>query len=242
MIRILMLDLGGTLLNQDNQPFPSVPEALESLLGFRTESGSKLELCLVSDFFPPTSDLTEDGIFEQYLEILRHADLFDFFEPVNRRVTLSTNVGVNKPDPRIFEAAIERIGIQASLDECLFITENGPHIDACRALGMTCLKFAQAGADDADFSDWSVVPQLVAGLADSEIENIEMEPRGRPMSVKTKKANKERSEDEAHFAKTLEDNKQVSHDPGPLKPGETHQETTDNDGEKRIERKRFSAF
>ena len=69
-----------------------------------------------------------------------------------------------------------------------------------------------------------------------------MKPKQKATSDKRKQPDHQCADDTAHFVKTLEDNKQVSHEPGPLKPGETHQETTDKDGEKRVERKRFSAF
>lgn len=53
---------------------------------------------------------------------------------------------------------------------------------------------------------------------------------------------KEREEETAHYIRTLEENKQVSRKPGPLSPGETHRETVDEKGEKRVKRERFSAF
>lgn len=59
-------------------------------------------------------------------------------------------------------------------------------------------------------------------------------------ATESKKADKERAEEEAHFNKTLEDNKQVSHKPGPLGPGETHRDKVDDKGEKRPQRERFS--
>ncbi len=46
----------------------------------------------------------------------------------------------------------------------------------------------------------------------------------------------------AHFVETLEANRQLAHEPGPLPPGATHQVETDESGAKRVVRKRFSAL
>ena len=82
------------------------------------------------------------------------------FEPVERHVTLSTQAGVNKPDRRIYELALTRLGTDATLGDCLSITENAEHVAACRALGMQALQFGVA------FTDWSQAPQLVRSLID----------------------------------------------------------------------------
>lgn len=49
-----------------------------------------------------------------------------------------------------------------------------------------------------------------------------MNRKQKTKSVEKKQADKVCLEDTAHFVKTLEDNKQVSQEPGPLRPGETH--------------------
>lgn len=165
MIRVLMLDLGDTLIH-DETPFPHVLEALAALTQFETASGKLLEVCLVSDFKmpePPATPAKIDALFLEYLDILEQTGLNDFFEPVERRVTLSTHAGVFKPDRRIFETAIERLGVTAKLDECLFITENVDHVKACGKLHMKTLTFgAKESADE--FDDWALGPMLIARL------------------------------------------------------------------------------
>src|SRR5438105_11305496 len=129
MIKFLMLDLGDTLVHNDTV-FPHVTEALEALKSFETLEGKPLALCLVSDFNMPMLPITKekiDAIFHQYISILNHMGLKEFFEPVERHVTLSTHAGVFKPDRHIFEVAISRLGQPGELDECLFITENAQH-------------------------------------------------------------------------------------------------------------------
>lgn len=309
MIRVLMLDLGGTLIDADRQLFPHVPEALEILRNLETEAFEPLQICLVSDYHMPTPDRTAEDIFQEYTALLENLNLGEFFQPVERHVTLSTHAGVRKPERRIFELAVERLNLpeSANLDECLFITENAGHVAAARLLGMKTLLFSEtSGAAEADFSDWSEAPLLISQIVNPESMNnldaalrlrlaighdlelifvneksedggtiyaqvnksfalpaadsteeesaqqrsiavlpvnveIEMNKKGQIKAVNSSEEPDEESLDEAaHYIKTLNENKQVSRGGGPLKPGETHQETVNEKGEKRIKRKRFS--
>jgi hypothetical protein len=162
MIRILMLDLGDTLIKND-AVLPHVPEALEVLSKFETPSGATLVLSLVSDFTMPTPPSTPqkvNAIFKEYVATLTQLHLKKLFEPVERRVTLSTHAGVFKPDPLIFKKALQRLRMRLELTECMFITENAVHVAACRKLRMTALHFAPNG----DFNDWSQAPLLITNL------------------------------------------------------------------------------
>lgn len=164
MIRVLIFDLGDTLVRGESL-FPYAHEALEAISRFETAGGDPLDLCLVSDFdmpTPPSTPQKVESIFAKYTSILDGLDLKGFFEPVNRRVTLSAHAGVFKPDRRIFEKAVERLGNNARLNECLFITENKEHITACRKLGMAALRFNPAEPEEGDFQDWSEAPLLIA--------------------------------------------------------------------------------
>jgi FMN phosphatase YigB (HAD superfamily) len=155
-----MLDLGDTLVH-DGAVFPHVVEALESFREMRTAEGKPLEICLVSDFTMPAPPVTPKKIgeiFDEYLGLLEQFGLRPFFEPVERRVTLSTHAGANKPDRAVFDKALQRLKENAALTECLFITENEAHIKACRTLGMETLRFGSAEG----FTDWAQAPSLVA--------------------------------------------------------------------------------
>jgi len=168
MIRVVMFDLGMTLIDANNRPFAQVPEALAAISGFKTEDGRKLQLCLVSDFDKPGPPPTPREIaarFEEYLAILDQAGLEKFFEPVKRRVTLSPHAGASKPDRRIFEKALQRLGIEVPLKACLFVTENAAHIAAARKkLKMKTLQFRTSGSTAFDFDDWADAPALIAHL------------------------------------------------------------------------------
>lgn len=170
MLRILMLDLGETLVH-GGRPFPQVLQALQVVQQFETSAGEPLLLCLVSDYHmprPPVTPTKIAAIFQQYLQELDNFGLTQFFEPVGKHVTVSTHAGVHKPDRRIFETAVQRLGVNADLDECLFITENAQHIAACRAMGMTALQFAGSASAPGDFHDWSEAPLLLARLVAPE--------------------------------------------------------------------------
>lgn len=171
MIRVVLVDLGDTLVHGD-AVYPHAREAMESICEFETAGGDPLEVALVSDFEMPSSgEESELGeIFARYVAILERFELRDLFEPVDERVTLSSHAGVFKPDRRVFELALERLGTEAGLDECVFVTENREHVAACRGYGMSALRFDPAGAPDADFADWSVAPLLVARLVDPDSE------------------------------------------------------------------------
>ena len=171
-IRVLMLDLGETLVH-GNQALPHVPEALEAIGKMKAGDGSPLESCLVSDFTMPTAPVTPPKIaalFDEYLTLLEGFGLRRFFEPVERRVTLSTQAGHRKPDREIFEEALERLGVPAGLAECLFITEDVAHLQkASTELGMATLRFGSSEG----FTDWAEGPLLIAAkLAGPEPGNV----------------------------------------------------------------------
>jgi beta-phosphoglucomutase-like phosphatase (HAD superfamily) len=168
VIRVVMFDLGMTLVDADRRPFPHAEDALTAVSNFKTADGKPLRSCLVSDFTmaaPPATVAKITALFKQYLAILDRTGLRRFFEPVNKRVTLSTHAGAQKPDRRIFEKALERLGADVSLEECLFITEEPTHIEKAReTLKMATLQFRSAGSGQFDFDDWADAPALIANL------------------------------------------------------------------------------
>ena len=159
MIKALLLDLGDTLFDTVKKTlFPGVEDALRVLQTFETQDGKPLFTGLVSNYTMPEPRTAEAiaTLFAEYLQILDEIGLRSFFAPAEQRVTLSTTVGVRKPDKAIFEAALARGGIAGSLADVLFITEEADHIAACRKLGMTALQFGL------DFKAWSAAPLLIA--------------------------------------------------------------------------------
>jgi hypothetical protein len=72
MIRVLMLDLGDTLVH-DRNVFLHAREALEAIASFETAAGEPLATCLVSDYHMPSPPATQEkieGIFQEFISIL----------------------------------------------------------------------------------------------------------------------------------------------------------------------------
>ena len=63
---------------------------------------------------------------------------YSFFQ-LFATILLSGDVKLIKPDPRIFEALLERIGRSAS--ECLFIDDSEENISTARSLGFETIRF-----------------------------------------------------------------------------------------------------
>ncbi len=85
MLRIVLFDLGATLVDEQRRPFPHVPEALAAIAALRTADGRPLRSGLVSDFdlpAPPPTAAKVRALFEQYLALLETTGLRPAFEPV----------------------------------------------------------------------------------------------------------------------------------------------------------------
>jgi beta-phosphoglucomutase-like phosphatase (HAD superfamily) len=163
MIRVVMLNLEGTLVHGD-QVLPHVPEALQALAEFDTSADEELPLCLVANSPIPASPSGEavKAIFHDFLARLDRLGLADFFDPAEERVTLAAHAGALLPDRKVFETALRRLGLEVSLSECLFITHEAADAAAGRGMGMQVLRFGPPDAPGVDFSDWSEAPLLVA--------------------------------------------------------------------------------
>ena len=161
MIKAPLFDLGGTL-EVDDRVLPGAAEALSVIAKLQTADGVPLVTCLVSDFKMPVPRTVQamNAAFSEYLEILDRLDLRRFFEPVAERVTLSTHAGALKPARLVFETALKRAKLDASIEDALFITENSHHVQACRKLKMTVLQFG------IDFNDWTNAPLAIAPMID----------------------------------------------------------------------------
>jgi putative hydrolase of the HAD superfamily len=94
MIKAVVFDLGNTLISQEDGI--TFPYALEVL----TQLKSKYKLALITNTQPPTN-------LEKIQELLHNAQLEGFFE----EKVVSTEVGISKPNPRIFEMVLEKLGV-----------------------------------------------------------------------------------------------------------------------------------
>jgi putative hydrolase of the HAD superfamily len=93
MIKALIFDLGNTLISEEDGSV--FPHALEVL----TRLKNKYKLALITN--------TRYDDLKKIQEILRGAQLDEFFE----EIIVSKDVGISKPNPRIFEIALEKLGV-----------------------------------------------------------------------------------------------------------------------------------
>jgi len=73
-------------------------------------------------------------IFTEVYPVLPHFD----------SVTISAEEGVMKPDPRIFQAALARAGVQPH--EAVFVDDVGENVEGARAVGMLGVHFRDAAS------------------------------------------------------------------------------------------------
>jgi len=235
MIQVVMFDLGQTLIDEVHQrPFPHVIEALKTI-----NANFAPKTCLVSDF---TMDLTPARAMKEYLAVLDAAGLREFFEPVEKRVTLSNHAGAMKPSRKIFETALQRLGLPATpLKDCCFITENAAHIKAAREeLEMEAFQFG------VDFHDWAYVPNLL-GLAPSPISgdtgwqiiSVPGHEDLKDIEVQAPASAEGIAEVKSYVA-SLADNEQIAGRPGKRAFRATHRLVTDSEGKRKLVREGFS--
>ena len=171
MTRVILFDLGDTLEINDVLR-PGAIETLTALRGLRDADGDPVALGLVSDFVMPQHPSEIPSIRRQYLDILDALGIRSFFEPVDERVTLSTEVGVGKPDARVFRAAIDKIHPGAHYHTAIFITENAHHVDAARQLGLSAILVRAPGQPVGEVEHLSDLVPLIRRL-------LEFDPCGK---------------------------------------------------------------
>ncbi len=102
MLKAIIFDLGDTLIQEEQklgQTYVKVPYVLETL----TQLSPEFKLGIITNVHQTT---TEARIHE----ILKHAGILDYFDVI----VVSSVVGYEKPDERIFHLALEQLGVLAS--------------------------------------------------------------------------------------------------------------------------------
>lgn len=95
MIKAIIFDIGNTLVNQDTGlAFPHAIEVLERLR-------EKYRLAAITNTM---SELTEDDV-RGLLKVAGIPIVFDI-------ILVSSEMGMSKPDPRIFEAVLESLDVE----------------------------------------------------------------------------------------------------------------------------------
>jgi FMN phosphatase YigB (HAD superfamily) len=162
MTRAILFDLGNTLLDErTNRPLPGATGLLGDLDDLRDAESQPVPFSLVSDWKMPRKP-SEAGPFRQeYLQALGASGLDVFFQPLEARVTLSTDVGVRKPDAAIFRAALDRIRPGLPFGHAVFVTERFDHVQAARALGMMAVHFKGPGQTAGEVEQFADLLELL---------------------------------------------------------------------------------
>ena len=152
-MKIILFDLGDTLESQGNI-IEGAENTISSIKGMHDSDGESVAISLVSNFddFDNNRRRLEDVKPKQleYYRILKKLGIAKYFEPLYEHVTLSVEIGVRKPDERIFRAAIDLIKPGLSFSNVLFVTEEPTHIVAARQMGMKAIQFTPSSQASGD--------------------------------------------------------------------------------------------
>ncbi len=131
-IHAIYFDLGDTLVKTNPKGWlPGAKHLLDALkqdgfqLGILSNTGNLADRAAILDVLPTDFDLT---LFEDHL------------------VLFSSEVHVEKPDPRIFELAIQQAGIFAS--QCLFCSESIVDTLVAQRVGMRSIRVQPPPGND----------------------------------------------------------------------------------------------
>jgi len=159
-MKIVFFDLGNTLEYQDKL-LPGSIETLTSIKLMNDPSGTPVALALISDFYMPGSSGNLLQIVQKYYKLLDDLGIRSFFEPVENMVTLSTEIGLFKPDKKIFRYAIDKIDKKSEYKDTIFITENLEHVKAARNLGMHTIHFKSPGSNIGEIDELiDLIPRI----------------------------------------------------------------------------------
>ena len=165
-MRAILFDLGDTLVNAQNQPLPGAADLLTAVRDLRDPDGKPILSGLISDWKMSQSRAERKLFREEYMTELQQSGLDIFFQPANKRVTLSTDAGVFKPDQLIFRTALDRLGRGMPFHHAIFVTERLEHVKAARKLGLMAIHFKGPGQRSGEVDKLAdVLPLLQRMLA-----------------------------------------------------------------------------
>ncbi|HTG14309.1 MAG TPA: hypothetical protein VK747_03480 [Blastocatellia bacterium] len=164
-MKIILFDLGNTLEDEKRGGLlPGASETLEAIQAMRDANGNAPVLALVSNFgVIPATSVQIQASQREYFGILRDLGILKHFEPVLRRVTLSTEVGAAKPSRKVFQAVIDKLGGGLRFQDVMFITERRSHVNAARKLGIKAIHFKGPGEIRGDVT---LLPDLIPLVRD----------------------------------------------------------------------------
>ena len=167
-MKLVLFDLGDTL-ESDGVLLPGALETLGTIASMSSGGHPAAQLGLVSDFHMPAEPSDVLVIQQQYYSLLDDLGIRQFFEPVAEHVTLSTEVGVFKPDEAVFRAAASKAGPAVEFPNVLFVTENRGHVLAARSLGLVAVHVRGPGQPHGEVDTLAdIVPLVQAFLNGAE--------------------------------------------------------------------------
>ena len=159
--KIVMFDLGNTLESGD-ELLTGAMDTLNGIKSLSNTSTKAIEIVLISDWDNSPSEPKElEASKQKYYTLLERVGIRDFFEPVEKRVTVSSEVGVFKPDPTFFRASIDKVSPSLAFESVIFITEKLGHVLAARALGLQAIHFKGPGQLNGDIDELTKLLPIV---------------------------------------------------------------------------------
>ncbi len=156
-MKMVLFDLGDTL-ESDDVLRPGAQWTLQELTDLRTGGRPAVVLGLLSDYRDAARPEDVPEIVAEYHALLDQLGIRRFFEPLPRRVTLSTEVGIRKPAPATFRAAVAKAEPTLGFADVLFVTENLEHVRAARGLGLAAVHLRPPGGTGGEVAE---LPDLV---------------------------------------------------------------------------------
>ena len=135
-MQVVLFDLGKTLEN-NGVLRENAKETLKEINNMKDTNNQSVILGLASDFLPASNKEELKQRKLEYYNILEQLQIKSFFEPVDKNVTLSSEVGATKSEnpQEFYQTVIDKIS-NTSFNKIIFITEFKPHIDSANTLGM----------------------------------------------------------------------------------------------------------
>ena len=175
---LVLFDLGDTL-ESGGALRPGALQLLQELTDLRSGGRPAVALALLSDTRDPAGPADVPAIVTDYHALLDRLGIRRYFEPLSRRVTLSAEVGVRKPAPAAFRAAVARADPTLTSADVAFVTEDADHVRAARRLGMTAVHVRPPGAAGGEGAELPDVLPVVRELLEAASDGARSLPGGR---------------------------------------------------------------
>ena len=98
--------------------------------------------------------LVLSNMSKEYIEFLRKMPVFDYFD----EQVISCEIGLGKPDRRIYEYLIEHCGVEPS--ETIFIDDRKENVDAAAEVGLATMHFDRYDAESSCRELRNLIPAL----------------------------------------------------------------------------------